>query len=366
MTTPDSFASGLSESDHALDDRADVHGRTRRQVGFHFEARQREEIIDQPRHARRLVLHDLEEMIARRCVVPGRPPQGLDEAGDRGQRRAQFMAGVGDEIRAHAVDPPRLALILEYDDEEASAPADGRCGDPIDALDGDALDIIDDLGGRAARTHTLDRRLHLGRAEFEQQRHARPERAEGRAGRVVGLDGDARRVEDDQRIVDRGGEILGGQSVEPAAVPRSCPVGLALAARAPGGQRRHDQQEQHGGGCKERRTTGIEMYRENRKHAGGKRPAVLRQPPGGQADETPRLFFPSGVGHRTFLRAAASPKPGLRAGPASGAVPIPAYSEWVPAFAEARCFPKPVSTFPGSCSKTPNSMIGKAGKVRRT
>ena len=167
------------------------------------------------------------------------------------------MAGVGDEVRAHAIDPPRLALILEDDNEEAGAPADGRCGDPVDPLDGNALDIIDDLGGRAARTHTLDRRLHLGRAEFEQQRHARPERAEGRAGRVVGMDGDARRVKYDQRIVDRSGKVLGGQAVEPAAVTRPCPVGLALAARAPGGQRRHDEQEQNGGGCKEGRTAGV-------------------------------------------------------------------------------------------------------------
>ena len=191
----------------------------------------------------RLVLHDLQEMVARRGVVPGRPAQRLDEAGDRGERGAQFVAGVGDEVGAHAVDAPRLALVLEDDDEKPGAPADGRGGDLVDALDGNALDIVDDLGRCGARTDALDRRLHLGRAEFQQQRHAGPERAEGRAGRVVGVDGAARRVEDDQRIVDGGGEVLGGQAVEPAASSPAAAIGLALAARTPRGERGHEEQQ---------------------------------------------------------------------------------------------------------------------------
>ena len=46
-------------------------------------------------------------------VVAGRPLQRLDEAGERGERRAQLMAGIGDEIDADAVDAPLLGEVVE-------------------------------------------------------------------------------------------------------------------------------------------------------------------------------------------------------------------------------------------------------------
>ena len=39
--------------------------------------------------------------------------QGLDETEQRGQRRAQFVAGVGDEIGAHALDAARLREVAK-------------------------------------------------------------------------------------------------------------------------------------------------------------------------------------------------------------------------------------------------------------
>ena len=39
--------------------------------------------------------------------------QRLDEAEQRGERRAQLVAGVGDEIDAHALDAPRLGQIAQ-------------------------------------------------------------------------------------------------------------------------------------------------------------------------------------------------------------------------------------------------------------
>jgi hypothetical protein len=45
------------------------------------------------------------------------PRKRLDEAGDRRQRRAQFVAGIGDEVGAHAVDAAYLALVAEDDDK---------------------------------------------------------------------------------------------------------------------------------------------------------------------------------------------------------------------------------------------------------
>ena len=70
----------------------------------HLDAAQRQEIVDQPPHALGLRAHQIEEPLARHLVVLGRALQRLDEAEQRGERGAQFMAGIGDEIGAHALD----------------------------------------------------------------------------------------------------------------------------------------------------------------------------------------------------------------------------------------------------------------------
>src|SRR5688500_14084906 len=62
-------------------------------------------VVDQPRHAGGLCVHDAEEPLARPRVFFGRPLQRIDEARQRRQRRAQLMAGIGDEIGAHLLDP---------------------------------------------------------------------------------------------------------------------------------------------------------------------------------------------------------------------------------------------------------------------
>ena len=64
-------------------------------------------VVDQAGHAVRLRLHDLEEPLARGGVVARRPLQGFDEAGQRGERSAQLVAGIGDEVGAHLLDPPQ-------------------------------------------------------------------------------------------------------------------------------------------------------------------------------------------------------------------------------------------------------------------
>jgi hypothetical protein len=69
-----------------------------------LDARERQEIVDQTRHSAGLRLHDVEEALAGRGIITRRPLQGLDEAGQCRKRRAQFMAGIGDEIDAHLLD----------------------------------------------------------------------------------------------------------------------------------------------------------------------------------------------------------------------------------------------------------------------
>ena len=95
------------------DDRHQIDRRIGTAVRVELDARQRQQIVDQPRHAPRLLLHDGEEAIARLGVVAGRALQGLDEAGQRRQRRAQFVAGVGDEVGAHLFDAAQRRQIME-------------------------------------------------------------------------------------------------------------------------------------------------------------------------------------------------------------------------------------------------------------
>ena len=63
------------------------------------------QVVDQPRHAGGLALHDGEELGARHGIVLGGALQRLDEAEQGRERRAQFVAGIGDEVGAHLLDP---------------------------------------------------------------------------------------------------------------------------------------------------------------------------------------------------------------------------------------------------------------------
>ena len=86
-----------------------------------LDARQRQQIVDQPRHAPGLRLHDAEEPLARRRVVARRALQRVDEAGERGERRAQLVADIGDEIGAHVLDAADRREIMDGDDDDAGA-----------------------------------------------------------------------------------------------------------------------------------------------------------------------------------------------------------------------------------------------------
>ncbi len=65
-----------------------------------LDARERQQIVDQAAHAASFHRHDVKELVARFRVFLGVAFQSLDEAGERGQWRAQFVARIGDEIGA--------------------------------------------------------------------------------------------------------------------------------------------------------------------------------------------------------------------------------------------------------------------------
>jgi hypothetical protein len=55
-----------------------------------------------------------EEKALKALVPPGVPPQGLYESGQGGQGRAEFVAGIGQEVGPHALDPPDVCLVMQH------------------------------------------------------------------------------------------------------------------------------------------------------------------------------------------------------------------------------------------------------------
>ncbi|MNN45632.1 hypothetical protein D3C81_1599780 [compost metagenome] len=74
---------------------------------------ERQQVGDQASHAVGLDGHDVEELVARLGIVLGVALQRLDEARQGGQGRAQFVAGVGQEIDAHHLHAARIRFIAK-------------------------------------------------------------------------------------------------------------------------------------------------------------------------------------------------------------------------------------------------------------
>ena len=112
-----------------------------------LDARQRQKIVDQAAHAVGLLGHDAEEALARRGIVARRPAQGLDEAGDAGDRRPELVAGVGDEIGAHALGAAQRRGVVQHDQRQRAVGRRAR----------QAPGMGDDVELGRARQHDLDR-----------------------------------------------------------------------------------------------------------------------------------------------------------------------------------------------------------------
>ena len=119
-----------------FDDGDDIDNARGRIVLVQLDPGEREQIVDQAAHARGLDVHDLEEAVARLGVVPRVAPQRVDEAGDRGQRCAQFVAGIGDEIGPQLLGPPDRREVVDLDQDAppafaAARPHDGGAEMPL-------------------------------------------------------------------------------------------------------------------------------------------------------------------------------------------------------------------------------------------
>ena len=60
------------------------------------------------------------------------PLQGFDEADDRGQRRAQFVAGIGHEIGAHAFGVALFGLVMQQQKDKVRLGATNRFAGQMD------------------------------------------------------------------------------------------------------------------------------------------------------------------------------------------------------------------------------------------
>src|SRR5208282_843110 len=166
----------------AIDDLADDRHQIDRRIGaavrVEFDARQREQIVDEPRHAARLLLHDGEEALARLGIIARRALQSFDEAGKGGKGRAQLMAGIGDEVGAHLLDAPQRREIVKGHQHQIGLAqarlALDRHHDRLEpALDRPAFGIFDALLF-AARRGAADRFDQLGHPQSKRDRLALP------------------------------------------------------------------------------------------------------------------------------------------------------------------------------------------------
>ena len=181
-----------------------------RQVLGQLDARQAEQVVDQPVHALRLLGHDAEELGLRRRVIGGGAAQRVDEADQAGQRRAQLVAGIGDEIRPHPLDRPVPRAVGEHGDDPPPRPG-GLAGMRQHHR-------VQLAGDRQRQAEIGELVLALSLRAFERGAEARVPQQGGHAGTEGGL---RRRVEpvhravgadDDQRVrqpVDDG--LLGVQ-----------------------------------------------------------------------------------------------------------------------------------------------------------
>ncbi len=96
-----------------LQQRRKRHPALRQHVLVELDARQRQQILDQPRHPRRLSVHDREKPLARLGVVARRAAQSLDKAGQGGERGLQLMARIGDEVGAHLLGALQFGDIVQ-------------------------------------------------------------------------------------------------------------------------------------------------------------------------------------------------------------------------------------------------------------
>ncbi len=183
--------------------------------------------------ARRLLVHDGEEPVARLAIVARRTPQGLDEAEQRGERGAQLVTRIGDEIGTHLLAPFRGGEIVQGNDDGAGGDmrAERRDAGAELALDRQAEGELDEPLALAAQ-YRIDGGEHCGMAQARGKVPADELTAEHLVRRLVGAHYPSALVKQEHRIGKRGENGLGRGELS-AAVGETLPRDAGQPADRP-------------------------------------------------------------------------------------------------------------------------------------
>ena len=96
------------------DDHAQRDGLRLGTVVLGFDPRQVEEVLDQRAQALGVAVDDVDEPFAGGRVARQRQPQGVDRRAHGGDRGAQLVRHVGDEVLAQRLEPADLADVDEH------------------------------------------------------------------------------------------------------------------------------------------------------------------------------------------------------------------------------------------------------------
>ena len=166
--------------------------------------------------------------------------QGLDEAGEGGQRGAKFVAGVGQEIRPHALVSPTVGLVAHH--EQGQERTVGFLGQgagknsPEPVLG--AAAFIARLPGHAAEQALVDRLEHPGVADGGDQGDALALYAEQIAGGEIGESDPA--VGKIQGVTGGNYQHRVGQAFHDGGEARSAPLAGGADFGDEGIRERHD------------------------------------------------------------------------------------------------------------------------------
>ena len=114
-----------SSVDDGPKERCDSIGCTLGRFLLRVEPREPEQVADQPLHAPRMAIDHLEEFLPL-LRLDRIFHQRFDVSADRGQRRAQLVRDVRDEVAPHAIDPPQIADVVQHEHGAAAVGAGGR------------------------------------------------------------------------------------------------------------------------------------------------------------------------------------------------------------------------------------------------
>ena len=244
-----------------------------------------------------LFMHDGQESLSGLFVIARMPSQRLDETRQRRQRRAKFVAGVGQEVRLGALAAPKLGLVTKNKDgQPLVAPfiVERRGERAPDAILG-AARLVHHIARLGAEQRVVDDAQDLGRTNRRRQRPGRSVNTQqftrGGVGEqvaarvqvvlVTAFDEQDRIGEPIQHLAERGHDVRGQVVARSAATARPCGRSPRTCAKTKRGRvQASDQRGRRRGGKPMRARKPSQQQRRgdarHRRHDGDRRPTAGR------------------------------------------------------------------------------------------